>query len=79
MNIYKQEIKDNIADLVQSSASVAYCTPATLSSDKWSHSTEDVVNKIKADNANQKQIDLFYLKSVLVSTGWNKNDDVFDA
>ena len=23
------------------------------------------------------QIDLYYLESVLVSTGWNKNDDVF--
>ena len=45
MNIYKHEITDGVADLVQSSASVAYCTPATLSSDKWSHSTEDVVNK----------------------------------
>ena len=27
---------------------------------------------------NKDQIDLFYLESVLVSTGWNKNDDVFD-
>jgi hypothetical protein len=32
------------------------------------------------DNAvaeNKDQLDLYYLKSVLVSTGWNKNDDVF--
>tara|TARA_Y100000814_G_scaffold275692_1_gene235297 strand:- start:127 stop:1569 length:1443 start_codon:yes stop_codon:yes gene_type:complete len=28
---------------------------------------------------NKEQIDLYYLSSVLVSTGWNKNDDVFDA
>ena len=27
---------------------------------------------------NKEQIDLYYLKSILVSTGWNKNDDVFD-
>ena len=26
---------------------------------------------------NKDQIDLHYLESVLVSTGWNKNDDVF--
>lgn len=29
-------------------------------------------------NANPFQIDLFYLKSILVSVGWNANDDVFD-
>ena len=33
------------------------------------------VLKITAE-ANPDQIDLFYLESVLVSTGWNKNDDV---
>jgi uncharacterized coiled-coil protein SlyX len=38
-----------------------------------------IAEKIKADSGNPKQVDLFYLKSVLVSTGWNKNDDVFDA
>jgi hypothetical protein len=28
---------------------------------------------------NKNQIDLYYIKSILVSTGWNKNDDVFDS
>ena len=28
--------------------------------------------------SNLNQVDLYYLNSVLVSTGWNKNDDVFD-
>ena len=27
---------------------------------------------------NKDQVDLYYLNSILVSTGWNKNDDVFD-
>lgn len=27
--------------------------------------------------ANPNQIDLYYLEAVLVSTGWNKNDDIF--
>tara|TARA_Y100000004_G_scaffold19323_1_gene19881 strand:- start:895 stop:2385 length:1491 start_codon:yes stop_codon:yes gene_type:complete len=78
MKIYASEIKDGIADLVQSSASVAYCMPATINDDVHKNSSE-FAQKIKADSGNPKQIDLYYLKSVLVSTGWNKNDDVFPA
>jgi hypothetical protein len=37
---------------------------------------ESEVFKSLADS-NPDQIDLYYLDSVLVSTGWNKNDDVF--
>ena len=76
MKIYASEIKDGIADLVQSSASIAYCMPAAISDDVHKDSAE-FAQKIKADSGNPKQIDLYYLKSVLVSTGWNKNDDVF--
>ena len=78
MKIYKQEIVDGIADIVQSQASVAYCMPASISS-KCTESSVAFVNKVKAESANPKQLDLYYLTSVLVSTGWNKNDDVFDA
>ena len=35
--------------------------------------------KEEAVAQNEDQIDLYYLKSILVSTGWNKNDDVFDS
>jgi hypothetical protein len=38
----------------------------------------DFIAKLKAESANPNQIDLYYIKSILVSTGWNKNDDVFD-
>ena len=78
MNIYPDEIRDGVASLVQSTASVAYCMPAVLSSEA-NDASIDFVEKIKADSGNPKQIDLFYIKSVLVSTGWNKNDDVFNA
>jgi len=78
MQIYKQEIQDGIADVVQSTASIAYCMPAVVCSE--SETIDNAfAHQIKAESSNPKQIDLFYLKSVLVSTGWNKNDDVFDA
>ena len=77
MKIYKQEISDGIADMVQASASVAYCVPTEIR--EHTSTDNDVEAKIKASSANPDQIDLFYIKSVLVSTGWNKNDDVFKA
>ena len=33
---------------------------------------------VKCGKSNPNQFDLYYLTSVLVSSGWNKNDDVFD-
>jgi len=86
MKIYKKEIEDGVSELVKTSASVAYCTPATLllknqelNDEPLVKSSRVAVDKIKAENANPEQIDLYYIKSVLVSTGWNKNDDVFTS
>jgi hypothetical protein len=85
MKIFKQEIIDGVAPLVQANASVAYCSPAVLCP-KDEFTDEGVggkisrtISKIQSETANPEQIDLYYLKSVLVSTGWNKNDDVFEA
>ena len=76
MKIYKQEITDGVADLVQSTASIAYCAPA-VHTDVIPSLSPTIEDKIKASSANPEQIDLHYITSVLVSTGWNKNDDVF--
>ena len=77
MKIYQQEIMDGVSDAVLSSNSIACVSEASLI-DKSSTDIDDLLHKIKAD-ANPEQIDLHYLKSVLVSTGWNKNDDVFTS
>jgi len=78
MKIYPQEISDGVADLVQSSASLAYCAPAILCTGGDAE-TIAFAEKVKAESANPKQLDLYYIKSILVSTGWNKNDDVFTS
>ena len=78
MKIYKQEIVDGLSEQIKAQASVAYCAPAVLVSDSDANLDIDFINKIKA-SSNPNQIDLYYIKSILVSTGWNKNDDVFDA
>ncbi len=82
IKIYQAEIKDGIADLVKTQASVAYCSPASIHKGHWTTPSEvlvtkneDLIQRVVAQNKNQ--IDLYYIESVLVSTGWNKNDDVF--
>jgi hypothetical protein len=80
MKVYNQEILDGLSDIIKSQASVAYCAPAVLIDNVYDSSLDIVlglIKKIKA-SSNPNQVDLYYLKSVLVSTGWNKNDDVFD-
>lgn len=75
MKIYNQEIKDGISDLVKTQASIAYCSQASISDRKDNNDSEII--KLVAGKSNPDQFDLYYLESVLVSTGWNKNDDVF--
>jgi len=80
MEIYKSEIEAGLSDLLQNN-SVAYCAQANLhkgsiEAAKVVISDVDVLEKVIAQN--KDQMDLYYLESVLVSTGWNKNDDVFD-
>lgn len=79
MKVYQQEILDGLCESIKAQASVAYCAPAVLAQNAETSSWDlDFIRKIKA-SSNPNQIDLYYIKSVLVSTGWNKNDDVFDA
>jgi hypothetical protein len=85
MKIYAQEEKDGIADLIKDNT-VACCAIAETDNNP-STETVEKLQKVLAENSenkdsaiaeNKEQIDLYYLKSILVSTGWNKNDDVFD-
>lgn len=80
MEIFQQEIEDGLAKAIASQASVAYLSPA-LSAKKNNHLNErSIAEFIKLSDLNKEnQMDLFYLTSVLVSTGWNKNDDIFLA
>lgn len=84
IKIFQQEIDDGISELVKTQASVAYCAPANIHRGSWIAPTasirckdQNVLDKVIAQN--KDQVDLYYIESVLVSTGWNKNDDVFTA
>ena len=80
IKVYPREIADGVGDMVKSTASVAYCSEASvkkgeLAVAKQVINNKEVLEKVLAEN--KDQIDLYYIESVLVSTGWNKNDDVF--
>ena len=76
IKVFKFEAEAGLSESIIKNSTIAYSSPAI----KYNPSDEEML-KTKAFLAkaeNQDQIDLYYLQSVLVSTGWNKNDDVFD-
>jgi len=80
MKIFQREIDDGIGELVKSTASIAYCSEISsiheaTEAGVLEKCSPEVAAKVLAENKDQR--DLFYLEAVLVSTGWNKNDDVF--
>ena len=76
--IFKSEVEDGLVDTIYSQSTVAYHSQAVVASSKkdQEHDIPESLRKIIAES-NPNQIDLYYLESLLVSTGWNKNDDVF--
>lgn len=81
--IYKDEIEAGIDEQIKASASIAFFSQ--LNGIEPNQKDLDNAKKIvKASElfaqaeSNQDQIDLYYINSILVSTGWNRNDDVFE-
>jgi chemotaxis protein histidine kinase CheA len=77
MKIYSQEIADGLHEALEKNSTIAYASPVLAYTPSASE-TKQAEDFIKSKAENKEQIDLYYLSSVLVSTGWNKNDDVFD-
>lgn len=73
MKIYKQEINDGLDAVISSQACVTYASIA----EPCSNSTSFNFNNIKSIAALDDS-DLYYVQSILVSSSWNKNDDIFD-
>lgn len=91
MKIYESEKADGLEDIISKQSTIACvalakpCKPFNSIGSTWDIINSDNIYNLTQDNkykltkaSNKDQIDLFYLQSILVSTGWNKNDDVFD-
>jgi hypothetical protein len=72
MQIFQQEYDDGIADTIMSTASISYASIVEPSEE-----TQVNIKDIKS-LASLNDKDLYYVKSILVTSSWNKNDDIFD-
>ncbi len=71
MIIYSQETDDGLADKISASTTISYASIVEPS--------EVEQNQIKTKTlAAVDDADLYYVQSILVSSSWNRNDDVFD-
>lgn len=80
MKIYKTEIMDGLEKALSENNTIAYCALAEAYTPNANEKAiaQQLCKTEALEEGNKDQIDLFYMKSILVSTGWNKNDDVFD-
>ena len=74
MHIFKQEKLDGIAELIESKASITYASLAQPSDSSLSQKMKEMKSLASLDDK-----DLYYVQSILVTSSWNKNDDIFDA
>ena len=75
MEIFQAEIDDGIAETIKSSASISYASAVEQCSNK--NLLNSKIKNIKS-MASISDSDLYYVQSILVSSSWNKNDDIFD-
>jgi hypothetical protein len=74
MHIFQQEYDDGLESLIRSSASLSYAALAQPCSDNNLTNTMKHIKSI----ASLDDQDLYYVQSILVTSSWNKNDDIFD-
>jgi hypothetical protein len=72
MEIFESEIADGLENQIKASASIVYASVAEPSSDN-----NFTMAEIKSLGSVSDK-DLYYVQSILVSSSWNKNDDIFD-
>lgn len=77
IKIYDIEVADGIAERIKSTASISYATEvAPCSKDNILNTAS---NKEYKTLASYNDDDLYYVQSILVTSNWNKNDDIFDS
>lgn len=73
MKIFEAELNDGLGEILSAKSSIAYASIVEPSSTTFCKKQTDV----KA-LAGVEDKDLYYTQSILVTTSWNKNDDIFD-
>jgi hypothetical protein len=76
MHIYNFEKTDGLSELLSAKSSIVYASLLEHSDNEISHTKARKENQALAGI---EDTDLYYTQSILVTTSWNKNDDIFDA
>lgn len=76
MYIYEAEKLAGLEELLSAKSSIVYAS--LLEKSNIFEANKNIKNNIKA-LASLDDSDLYYTQSILVTTSWNKNDDIFDA
>jgi hypothetical protein len=75
MQIFDQEKQDELEEAIQTQSSVSYaCLVEKVSENTLSAKQKKELKTV----AGLDDTDLYYTQSILVTTSWNKNDDIFD-
>ena len=72
MKVYAKEIEDGLEEQIKTTASISYASLAEPSAGT-NHNAKTLKALASIDDS-----DLYYVQSILVSSSWNKNDDIFD-
>ena len=82
MKIFKAEKEAGLEHLIRSTAAIAYHSPVLLEEKTEPHLFSKDITSLASipdiTRASQGDQDVYSVYSVLVTTSWNKNDDVFD-
>jgi hypothetical protein len=73
MIIYPQETDDGLAAQISASTSISYASVLSPYDLK-----QNQTKSLKKSLASINDTDLYYVQSILVSSSWNRNDDIFD-
>jgi hypothetical protein len=74
MEIYPQEIEDGLSQVLSAKASIVYASQLVQSPAPKSRNSKINIKAL----AGIDDKDLYYTQSILVTSSWNKNDDIFD-
>ena len=74
MQIFEQEKLDGLEENLSTSASISYASVV----EPFIVAPKASLKKFDKTVASYDDEDLYYVQSILVSTSWNKNDDIFD-
>lgn len=74
MKIFAAEIEDGLEHKIATSASITY---ASIAEPLDNIDEKQKIRSVKSI-ASINDSDLYYVQSILVSSSWNKNDDIFD-